>query len=280
VAFFFLDDASRYGLEVVVGTAETSLLFLSGLREVTRHYGIPTSIYLDHGSGFTAHDSARVAANLGTLLIFGATAYPEGHGKIERFNQTVLNALLRGLDRRPDVDAECGALRLRLRHWLTTIYNHTVHESLVKMTPYGRFHNDGRALRFPRSEQDLDRHFMVSLSRRVSADHIVSVDSLDYEMPKGYAGQRVMLYRHVITPAIYFLDYDRFIKLQQVDLVHNARDRRAGRKTNESEANPLPPSAADLSFNRDFKPIIGPDGGFSGNDVPTDHHPQRRKNNE
>jgi hypothetical protein len=117
---------------------------------------------------------------------------------------------------------------------------------------------------------------MISLSRRVSADHIVSVASLDYEMPKGYAGQRVMLYRHVITSALYFLDHGRFIKLEPVDLVHNARDRRAVRKTTEAEANPLPPSAADLSFNRDFKPIIGPDGGFSGSFVP-DHNPQKEE---
>ena len=31
VALFFLDDATRYGLAVVVGTAESSALFLRGL---------------------------------------------------------------------------------------------------------------------------------------------------------------------------------------------------------------------------------------------------------
>lgn len=39
VALFYLDDSSRYGLQVVVGTEETSELFLRGLYKLICRYG-------------------------------------------------------------------------------------------------------------------------------------------------------------------------------------------------------------------------------------------------
>jgi hypothetical protein len=51
---------------------------------------------------------------------------------VEKFNQTVLAAVLRSLDGRADVDDDCKALEVRLAHWLRQTYNHTAHESLVR----------------------------------------------------------------------------------------------------------------------------------------------------
>ena len=54
VALFFLDDCSRNGLHVVVGTSESAKLFLRGLYECIRQAGLMTAMYLDHGPGFDA----------------------------------------------------------------------------------------------------------------------------------------------------------------------------------------------------------------------------------
>jgi transposase InsO family protein len=134
VALFYLDDATRLGLNVVVGTSETRALFLRGLYETVRRHGRMLALYVDHGPGFIANDSAAVCARLEVALVLGESSYPEAHGKIERFNQTAKRSLLRNLDRRPDIDPDCRALELRLRHWLFEIYNHTPHESLPKPT--------------------------------------------------------------------------------------------------------------------------------------------------
>jgi transposase InsO family protein len=131
VAFFFLDDATRLGLHVVVGTSESAALFLRGLYPVLRDKGRMGILYLDHGPGFIANAVAEVCRRLEIALIHGESRYPEGHGKVERFNQTVLAAVLRALDGRADVDADCKALEIRLAHWLREIYNHEPHESLV-----------------------------------------------------------------------------------------------------------------------------------------------------
>ena len=270
VALFFLDDATRYGLDVVVGTSETSRMFLVGLHAVISQYGLPSLLYLDKGPGFRALDTVQVVLQLGAGLIHGETAYAEGRGKIERFNQTALQALLRNLDRRPDVDPGCEAVRLRLRHWLKKGYNTTPHESLAGNTPFDSFHNDTTPLRFPQSKQKLDTMFMVTFKRTVTADNIVSVDSCAYDMPKGYSRERVILYRRVLSDTIHFLHQERLIELHPVDTALNARSKRGQEQTDEEPVHPPSPSAADMSFNQDYKTLVDPDGGFSTHASNTD----------
>ena len=274
VALFFLDDATRYGLNVIVGASENALLFLQGLYSTVSQYGFFSILFMDRGPGFVALDTIEIVAKLNALLIYGARAYPEGHGKIEKFNQTALSRVLRGLDRRPDVDPAGGALTLRLRHWLKMRYNHTPHESLGKQTPHERFHNDSAPLRFPESEQDLGKRFVLYLERRVTPDHIVSVDAVPYEMPRGYAGARVKLHRSVLTSTIHFVHEGRLIELHPVDLHRNATTPRGAGPALPELEHPLPPSAADIHFSRDFQPIVGPDGGFP---VPEINHKEDKK---
>lgn len=134
VACFFLDDATRLGLGVVVGASESAALFLRGFYEVLRAQGRMGILYLDHGPGFVATAVAEVCRRLDIALVHGESRYPEGHGKIERFNQTAGKAVLRALAGRADVDAAPAALELRLRHWLLETYNQTPHESLRRPT--------------------------------------------------------------------------------------------------------------------------------------------------
>lgn len=263
VALFFLDDATRYGLHVVVGTdGESAELFLRGLYECIRRHGIAGIYYLDGGPGFIADDTTEVIARLDSLLLHGETRYPEGHGKIERFNQTVLAQLLRGLAR-PDVDSGCGALELRLAHFLREIYNHTPHESLDGDTPHQRFMADTKPLRLPESDAELRRRFVVHEDRRVSNDHIVQHGGKDYEMPRGHAGERVVLHRRVLDGTLAVLHEGRLVELATVDVVANAHSRRARPGANSAEApEPIIRTAADIAFQRAHRPVVGNDGGF------------------
>jgi len=267
VAMFFLDDATRFGLHVVVGTSENTALFLRGLYEAIQLYGTSGILYIDHGPGYIANDTLAVIAKLGPLLIHGEVKYPEGHGKIEKFNQTALAAVLRNLDGRADVDPDCGALELRLRHWLHQTYNHTPHEALGgKITPWQRFSADPKALNFPKSQQALRELFVLELRRKVSNDHVVSIDGVDYETPRGLAGTTVTVWRQVLDGTLTVLHpggEGRLVRLHPVDLVANAQQRR-GQATTEDDTEPVPArSAADMAFARDFGPVVGADGGFA-----------------
>ncbi len=270
VALFFLDDATRSILHVAVGTAETAELFQRGLYDCIVRYGYMTALYLDRGPGFIAQDTIGVLARLGIPLIHGEVGYKEGRGKVERFNRTVTADVLRGLNGRPDVDPACGALELRLRHYADQVYARRPHESLGGASPEQRFSADPRPLRWPHDHQQLQAMFEVWIDRRVSNDQVVSIDSIDYEVPRGYAGTIVTLRRKLLQGTIGFLHEGRVIELKPVDPAANARAQRA-RDKGPDEPQPMPPiTSAELSFRRDFGPIVGPDGGFQS---PHPHDP-------
>lgn len=266
VALVFLDDATRRGLHAVVGPSESAELFLRGLYETLCHYGMMTCLYIDRGPGFIALDTLDVAARLEIPIIHGAAGYPQGHGKVEKFHQSTWSNVLRVLDRRPDVDPDYGALELRLQHFLREVYNHTPHEGLGKQTPAERFAADERPLCLPESRAALRRRFVVHLERRVTNDHVISVDSVHYEMPRGLAGHRVQLQRNVLDGTLAVLHDGRLVTLAPVDLARNARDRRAS-DTSEDDTppdivHPLPKTSAEMAFDRDLGAVVDPDGGY------------------
>lgn len=276
VAMFFLDDCSRFGLDVVVGPTECKELFLRGLFLAVSQYGRMGIMYLDHGSGFIAEETVTVCQQLPALLIHGEKAYPEGHGKIERFHRTLKAACLRHLDGRPDVNPDCGALELRLRHWLREVYNHTPHESLGSQTPWTKFSSDEKRLDLPESLEKLRECFVLKLERKATNDHIVPVGGTHFEVPRGLAGSRVTLYQNVLSGKVSCLHLGRLMELHPVDLALNATTRRGASpvqpaspgSTNDDPAPHLPKSAADLAFERDFRPVLGADGGCPDTDPP------------
>lgn len=265
VALFFLDDATRYGLDVVVGTEECARLFLRGFYSVIRRVGLMLAIFLDGGAGFIADDTFAVCQNLDLALIHGTARYPQGHGKIERFNQTAVSQVLRGLVGAANVDPDCSALELRLRHFLLERYNRQPHEALGGLTPQQRWDADTRALDFPKDDHALRSKFVVQETRKVSADHIISYESVDYEVPRGHASTTIIVHRQVLEdgPHLLVLHDGRLVRIHPVDLAQNAISRRA-RPTapppDDDEG--APKTAAQLSFEHDFGPITDTDGGF------------------
>jgi transposase InsO family protein len=263
VVLFFLDDATRLGLCAVVGTAEDAALFLRGLYRVVRQHGLMDGLYADHGCGFTANDSVAALAQMGVLLVHGEVAYPEGRGKVERFNRTADSQLLRHLDGRADVDPDCGALELRIQHFLERRYDLAPHESLDGLSPQARWEGDARPLRFPESDVALRRCFVIRETRRVSRDHVISFEGVAYEAPRGHAGTTVAVHRHLLDQTLSVMHDGRLVALHSVDLAVNARARRASPREQDETTAPLPPSAAELQWRRDFAPLTGPDGAFA-----------------
>jgi transposase len=268
-ALYLLDDATRFGLDVLVTTSEQPLVVLYLLAQVVGHWGRFDLLYFDRGAGFRDADVLAVCAQLESHTIHGRARYPAGHGAIERFNRSAKARVLRALDGAPDVDPDCAALTLRLRHDLHEIYNHLPHEALDGDTPYQRFHADPRPLRPAPSAAWLREAFTVTLERGVSNDHIVPVGSRDYEVPRGLAGERVRLYRRLLectpdTDALYLVHQDHLVRLHPVDLAANARDRRGPRRGPDPEdVVPVPaPSASQRRFDRALPGMLGPDGGY------------------
>lgn len=264
VVLFFIDDATRYGLHAVVGTSETPVLFLRGLFELVCKHGFFDIVFLDNGPGFISGDTLAVVASLPhALLVHGTAGYPEGRAKVERFNRTAANAMLRSLDKAAEVDPHCGALELRMQHFLDQ-YNDRPHESLDQDTPRQRFFADVRALRFPESRDALREHFVVSESRTVSKDHVIRYGGGFFEAPRGLADRAVEVRRNVLDGRLFVIHRGRLVELHPVDLTGNATDRR-GRSISDPPTSDesIPKTAATLAFERDYAPVVGPDGGFT-----------------
>jgi putative transposase len=267
VALFLLDDATRLGLGVVVCTSEQTTLFLRALHKAICAFGLMKVLFLDNGSGFISEDTHATLARLRICLIHGTAGYPEGHGKIERFNRTVLDQCIRCLAGNPQVDPDPGALSLRLSHWLTESYNHTPHESLHGATPAERFMTDSQTLEIVQKRAWLDECFQASCERRVSADNVVKLDGAQYELPIGHAGEKICVSRHLLDNTVWIRHQGRQIQLHVVDLKANAYSRRARAKTEDQAPQEAPVcTAASQRFDADFSPVVDPDGGFAKGD--------------
>lgn len=267
VALIFLDDATRYALEVWVGTSETAEMFLHALHDTIRGFGLMVSLFLDNGPGFIAGDTRAIAALLDVNLIHGTAAYPEGHGKIERFNQTLLARCVRGLDGNPQVDPEPAALRLRLRHFLQA-YNKTPHQSLSLRTPEECFLSDPRPLEFPHDPAWLASRFVLTESRSVSKDNVISFGGELYEIPRGHAGTTIPVFRHLLEKnALSVLHQGQEVRLHPPDLVKNAYTRRARPHRGPlQEPTTVPTTAAERAFRAAHKPLVREDGGYPKGD--------------
>ncbi len=269
VALIFIDDASRFVLDAVVGTSETCALFLSGLHSAIRRHGLMKALYLDRGPGFIADDTATVLVNLDIPLIHGRARYPEGHGKVERFNRTLLSQLLRSFPGNPEIDPDPGALRLRLLHWIQTDYNRSHHES-INMSPEEAWLADETPLHFPRDDAWVDSRFVATVERTVSKDNVISFQGVAYEVPRGNAGRRITITRLLLEEnALMVLHEGRFIRIHPVDLVANAYDRRGWQQRPKKSVSPTT-TAASLAFKADMAPLVNEDGGFPAQEDPDD----------
>ncbi len=260
VALIFIDDATRYVLDIFVGFSEDTKFFLRSLYRILETFGHMGSLYVDHGPGFISDDTKKVLATLRIPLIHGKVAYPQGHAKIERFNSTITQDLLRGL-KKPEIDPGCQALELRLRHYIRERYNKQTHSAFDR-DPDSIFHADGKPLHFPFSEADLRRAFIVSKNRRVRKDNVIDHDGQLYEMPLGYAGRVVTIYSDILSAKVSFLHKGQSVVLASPDPGRNAREPRSVLRPLETPKAPIT-TAAELHFNRDFSPIVQGDGGFS-----------------
>lgn len=268
VALFFLDDASRYIPYVVVGPSESAVLFLRGFLGLLMAVGRIDAVYFDNGSGFAAHDSHEVLANLDIAFIHGTEGYPPARGKVERFNQTIEADFLRALDR-PDVDPDCTSLEVRISEYLRQTYHPRSHAGLKGLSPLRRYLDDERLLRPYEDPAALRSKFVVPEDRHVSNDHVIQFDNVEYEVPRGLAGQKIKLVRDAFDASVLHLEHEgRWLQLHPVDRHANARDRRGTPSQTKDTGASVSTTAAASAVDDSLAPITQPDGGYADPEEP------------
>ena len=115
--------------------------------------------------------------------------------------------------------------------------------------------------------------------RHVANDHVISIDGIDYEVPRGCAGRKITVRRRLLEDTIVYTHLGKVIELHPVDLAANAQARRAkgSPKPASDESFDPPTTAAQGAFHDKFKPIVDEAGGFIG-DLPTTDDQQNKDN--
>ena len=71
-------------------------------------------------------------------------------------------------------------------------YNQSPHSSLRGLSPQDRFFSEPEQIR-RLSEEDIHQNFLLEIERRVSADSVIVIDQIEYEVDYRFARQRIRL---------------------------------------------------------------------------------------
>lgn len=139
-------------------------------------YGIPDTLYTDHGSDFTSKHIEQVCIELKINLIFSNIGEPRGRGKIERFFLTLNQLLISELSgyvksKNPIAKYTLAELNTLIRKFIIE-YNQRIHPS-IKATPKEKWEHSGFLPRTPDSINQLDLLLLTfAKSRMIQRDGI------------------------------------------------------------------------------------------------------------
>ncbi len=189
VLFAFIDDWSRAVPGWRWGYREDTVRLEAALRRGLESAGVPSAVFVDHGSAFMSAPFHRTLAVLGVRIVHSTPGHAASRGKIERFFRTVREQFLVELEARGGA-RDLAQLNELFGAWLEGVYHRTVH-SETGQTPLDR-RLAGRQLRRP-SPGELHEAFLWSESRLVTKTSSVSLYGNHYEVDPALVGVRVEL---------------------------------------------------------------------------------------
>ncbi|GAA0284783.1 hypothetical protein GCM10008922_48450 [Faecalicatena contorta] len=184
-----IDDASRFIVGIDVFFNDNFVNLMSVMKSAVAKYGHPQMFNFDNGSSYKNRQMELLAARLGSALHYNQPYTPTQKAKIERWFRTMKDQWMAALDIRDFHSLE--ELRGSLMAYVQ-LYNRSPHSSLKGTCPQDRFFSEPeRIRRIP--QEKLDTDFLLEIERRVSADCVVVIDHVEYEVDCRFARQRIRL---------------------------------------------------------------------------------------
>ena len=184
-----LDDASRMVVGIDVFFNDTFVNLMSVLKSAVSKYGVPKVLNFDNGSAYKNRQMELLAARIGSILNYCRPYTPTAKAKIERWFRTMKDQWMASLDMRDfhSLDSLRGSLLSFVRS-----YNLAPHSSLKGKSPQDRFFSEPDVIRRLETRQ-IKECFLLELERRVSADSVIVIDGVEYEVDYRFAKQRITL---------------------------------------------------------------------------------------
>ena len=184
-----IDDASRMIVGIDVFFGDTFVSLMSVLKSAVSKYGVPKVLNFDNGSAYKNRQMELLAARIGSTINYCRPYTPTAKAKIERWFRTMKDQWMASLDMRDfhSLDGLRGSLSAFVR-----AYNLSAHSSLQGKSPQDRFFSEPEKIR--RLEmQKIEESFLLELERRVSADSVIVIEGVEYEVDFRFAKQRITL---------------------------------------------------------------------------------------
>lgn len=184
-----IDDASRLVTGAGVFFEDTFANLMSVMKGAVAKYGVPRVFNFDNGSAYKNKQMELLAARIGSTINYCKPYTPTAKAKVERWFRTMKDQWMATLDMRdfPSLDALSGSLSSYVRS-----YNLSAHSSLKGKSPQERFFCEPQKIRRLPQEK-LNTDFLLELERRVSADSVVSIGNVEYEVDTRFARQKIRL---------------------------------------------------------------------------------------
>lgn len=184
-----IDDASRFITGIDVFFHDNFVNLMSVMKSAVAKYGCPKIWNFDNGSAYKNKQMELLAARIGTTLNYCRPYTPTAKAKIERWFRTLKEQWMASLDIR-DFHS-LGELKGSLLAY-TALYNQSPHSSLRGSSPQDRFFSEPEYIR-RLANDDIDRCFLLEIERRVSADCVIVINQVEYEVDCRFAKQRIRL---------------------------------------------------------------------------------------
>jgi hypothetical protein len=184
-----IDDASRFITGINVFFNDNFVNLMSVIKSAVSKFGRPARFNFDNGSAYKNHQMELLAARIGTTISYCHPYTPTQKAKIERWFRTMKDQWMATLDMRDfhSLDELRGSLFAFVHR-----YNQSPHSSLKGKSPQERFFSEPELIRrLP--DNVIDRSFLLEIERRVSADCVIVIDQVEYEVDYRFAKQRITL---------------------------------------------------------------------------------------
>ena len=184
-----IDDASRFILGADVFFNDTFINLMSVMKSAVSKYGKPKVFNFDNGSAYKNRQMELLAARIGSVINYCRPYTPTQKAKIERWFRTLKDQWMASLDIRDFHTLE--ELRGSLLTYIRT-YNQTPHSSLKGLSPQERFFKEPELIS-RLSDELIENSFLLEIERRVSADSVIVIDQVEYEVDYRFSKQRITL---------------------------------------------------------------------------------------
>lgn len=199
-----IDDASRFIVGIDVFFNDNFVNLMSVMKSAVAKYGRPQMFNFDNGSSYKNKQMELLAARIGSVLHYDQPYTPTQKAKIERWFRTMKSQWMSALDMRDfhSLDELRGNLLAYVQK-----YNQSVHSSLNGKTPQDRYFSEPNL--FHRlSDEDIEHSFLLEIERKVSADNVITIDQVEYEVDCRFSKQHIKLRYSPDLDDIYIVEAD------------------------------------------------------------------------